>query len=1207
MKKFLLMILPLLAFSSCEYDDTDLKNRLDDLDDKVTEIAARVDALNSDVNALEQLISGKRFISDVTQNEDGSYTLTLITSTGESSTITIRNGHDGTSPAIGVKQDTDGKYYWSLNGEFILAGGKKLPVSGENGATPEFKIEKGMWYVSYDKGATWAECGKATGDDGSGIFKSVALSEDGKTVFITLNDGKDTVLTFALYTQFGIAFDTTSGTLRVGETLSVPFTLTGADDKTLIETLPSDGWQAEVKLAEGGGTIDVTAPADSSTGKVIVLVSDGGDKTLMRTLTFVAGVLNVSTSSREATAAGGPVTVEVDTDLEYEVVIPEDAKDWITLSETRGEIRHETLTFNISASTLPEPREAIVELVSGNTAIETILIYQMPYFDPAAFVVRVAAKESLSKLVVLPLYGAVDVTIDWGDGQTEQVAETIATKAAMKSHIYAQAGTYYITVKGSVEKLNANLTTRANQSDIQQVVQWGKTSLQSLLKAFLNNTAITSVPSPEEGAFAAVTTVESMFSGCTALRSVPADLFAQMTALTNVSSLFDDCAALENIPQELFANNVEVTDAGSLFSGCKALTEIPENLFTGMPAITDLSSVFAECTKLETVPGNLFERQTRATTLSSLFSKCTALRSVPAELFLNQTETTSIYSMFKGCTSLESLPDDLLAPFAHVTNMGSLFSGCSALGNLPTGLFEHMSAVTTANYLFEGCTGMSVFPSLKSCTALKSVNAMWKDCSTLVSAPADYFPDCEPIRTSAMSIAYMFQNCQALKNVPENLFANFTGTTIISQMFQNCTSLESLPAGIFDGMPNITTADKTFYGCTAFTGESPYTIVGDEKVHLYERDPRNGFVKITDAKAKNCFTGCEKIADRTLIPIAWGGLNDGTKAKPTFTLSMNTVEGAEYYSMTVNIKGTELKSGRMGLFTKERLNQFLEEMDGSLEKVCNRNCVGLTTAWVNSINSAAGLSDTSTTLEAGTDYVLLVSGTNVHGTTVATVEARTADFPAGDANYERYIGTWTVTSASSEKSQQPLTFTVEVKPYRINESYKVSSWGITTWGDDYPFVMNYETDGTVSIPTSDYQGMAGGYYVYLKYRFFNPATSTYLIWSSNGILASGSYENGKVTVEGKKFTDPNSSKEYTVSGMDYCLYKDNVWYEHAKYFKPGFTVSDYTVGPYTMTKTSPDVSKTPARDVHTNVLLPASETKQGSIHAGLQEIKAAGK
>ena len=231
---------------------------------------------------------------------------------------------------IGVKQDSDGVYYWTLNGDFILDNGKKLPVSG---VTPEFKIENSHWWVSYDNGATWTDCGQAQTDQN--LFKSVATSEDGKLVYLTLADG--TVLTFELYVQFGIAFDTASATIRVGETAEIPFTLTGADAKTDIQALADGAWKAEVKRTDNeGGTIAVTAPGDSSTGKVIVLVSDGDAKTLMRTLTFVSGVLNVSTSSKEATAAGGPVTVEVETDLDYTAAIPEAAKSWITLAETRG-------------------------------------------------------------------------------------------------------------------------------------------------------------------------------------------------------------------------------------------------------------------------------------------------------------------------------------------------------------------------------------------------------------------------------------------------------------------------------------------------------------------------------------------------------------------------------------------------------------------------------------------------------------------------------------------------------------------------------------------------------------------------------------------------------------------------------------------------------------------------------------------------------
>ena len=95
------------------------------------------------------------------------------------------NGVDGHTPTIGVKQDTDGVYYWTVDGEWLLDdNGNKIKAvgkdgqdgangndgqngtNGTDGITPELKIENGYWYVSYDEGATWKQLGKATGEDG---------------------------------------------------------------------------------------------------------------------------------------------------------------------------------------------------------------------------------------------------------------------------------------------------------------------------------------------------------------------------------------------------------------------------------------------------------------------------------------------------------------------------------------------------------------------------------------------------------------------------------------------------------------------------------------------------------------------------------------------------------------------------------------------------------------------------------------------------------------------------------------------------------------------------------------------------------------------------------------------------------------------------------------------------------------------------------
>ena len=127
--------------------------------------------------------------------------------------------------------------------------------------------------------------------------------------------------------------------------------------------------------------------------------------------------------------------------------------------------------------------------------IETILIYQEAYYDPAQMVLKVEAKEYSSSAynnkVYLPLYGAVDVTVNWGDGQSEPVAATISTAAAMVNHTYAESGIYYVTISGTTEKLSGRLTNKTVAPAILEVRQWGKLGMTTLDYAFANTSLVT--------------------------------------------------------------------------------------------------------------------------------------------------------------------------------------------------------------------------------------------------------------------------------------------------------------------------------------------------------------------------------------------------------------------------------------------------------------------------------------------------------------------------------------------------------------------------------------------------------------------------------------------------------------------------------------------------------------------------------------------
>ena len=74
---------------------------------------------------------------------------------------------------------------------------------------------------------------------------------------------------------------------------------------------------------------------------------------------------------------GEEIAVMVTTNIDYSVVIPEDAKDWLSVAYTRSETREEILIFVVARNDNFEERRAKVELVDANVeALETLSFVQ---------------------------------------------------------------------------------------------------------------------------------------------------------------------------------------------------------------------------------------------------------------------------------------------------------------------------------------------------------------------------------------------------------------------------------------------------------------------------------------------------------------------------------------------------------------------------------------------------------------------------------------------------------------------------------------------------------------------------------------------------------------------------------------------------------------------------------------------------------------
>jgi len=167
---------------SCgSYDDTELKNKVNELENRVAKLESAVNANTQSILALVEASKNNDAVTGFSElNDKSGYIITFAS--GKS--ITLYHGKNGSTPAIGVKADSDGIYYWTVDGEWLLSGGKKVKAEGKDAVTPKFKIENDNWFISQDGGKTWTNLGKAKEKD---IFKSVSL--DGGFVNVVLADG----------------------------------------------------------------------------------------------------------------------------------------------------------------------------------------------------------------------------------------------------------------------------------------------------------------------------------------------------------------------------------------------------------------------------------------------------------------------------------------------------------------------------------------------------------------------------------------------------------------------------------------------------------------------------------------------------------------------------------------------------------------------------------------------------------------------------------------------------------------------------------------------------------------------------------------------------------------------------------------------------------------------------------------------------------
>ena len=335
-----------MCLASCDdYDDTELWNKVNGLEERIAALEEWQKTTDNNLNALQTLVNTMDYITSVAPIMQANDTIGYTINFYQSNPLSIYNG---TTSQIGITQDEEGNWLWTLDGEVLTTpDGTPIPANGQDAAAPQLSTGKALQdsgvktdaqgnaittdiaYLSVDGGETWYRVTGEKGDkgeqgdkgntgsrgpagaDGDSFFKNVTVDK-GSAVF-TLANG--TTFSIPLYTGIKLDFEQSSLSVMFGKTETVSFTAEGSDSFTPdnLFLIAPNGWEASIAaqtraLPSTAFTLTVTAPGNkqvtagtaAASGEILVLLDNGQGNTTIGRIKVTAA--NSAINGTELTA-----------------------------------------------------------------------------------------------------------------------------------------------------------------------------------------------------------------------------------------------------------------------------------------------------------------------------------------------------------------------------------------------------------------------------------------------------------------------------------------------------------------------------------------------------------------------------------------------------------------------------------------------------------------------------------------------------------------------------------------------------------------------------------------------------------------------------------------------------------------------------------------------------------------------------------------
>ena len=365
------------------------------------------------------------------------------------------DGDDGVTPEVTIELGDDGVYYWKVNGQILKDGdGNPLRVTA---VTPVFKIDDTSWWVSYDGKATddptktWERVGLVA-DTGATVVEVDADSSD-EYVILTIN-GKAVNIpkekAFALVIKF--EGDLGSVGVQANSTLGLAYEITGVKDTetTTVDVLSTTaGISAKATATDNKSGFILITTTDVTSGKIFVYADNNAGKTNIKSITLEEGVLTAIVDAQQVPAAGGVIPVSVETNMEYDVVIP-DGIDWVRAILPTKATHIDEVKIEVDPNTTTAYRYTTVSIINAATAevVKAFDVIQQPLTDAATDLASVAALPDDTPVV---LTGVTTVAVSNSSAIVTDGTNVIYVKAdgLAKDVVYTIAGAKTTDVYGA--------------------------------------------------------------------------------------------------------------------------------------------------------------------------------------------------------------------------------------------------------------------------------------------------------------------------------------------------------------------------------------------------------------------------------------------------------------------------------------------------------------------------------------------------------------------------------------------------------------------------------------------------------------------------------------------------------------------------------------------------------------------------------------